>query len=178
MMQCIQPGADPHTSACLPFALDDQEALMGLTFTRCVVPFCVWKDFGPYSVKTLVCPSPTGEHVVIFRIFLNHFMIHPQLRNINLHNVKYSLISRNPREHVFVVQSSFFVVTFLSFLSRILSLMQITVEVNPHPRIAPRVNMWSVTFFFFFSFLCLLLNVGACVQHIAQEGQVEWTTLA
>ena len=33
--------------------------------------------------------------------------------------------------------------------------------------------MWSVTFFFF---LCHLLNVGACICHIVQEGLVEWTT--
>jgi hypothetical protein len=39
--------------------------------------------------------------------------------------------------------------------------------------------MWSVFFFFFFFFfLSHLLNVGACVRHIAREGQVEWTTLA
>ena len=57
--------------------------------------------------------------------------------------------------------------------------MQTIKEVNPHPHIAPRVNMWSVTFLFLFifSFLCHLLNVGACVRHIAREGQVEWTTL-
>ena len=42
--------------------------------------------------------------------------------------------------------------------------MQTTKEVNPHPHIAPCVNMWSVFFFFFF------LNVGACVHHIAREG--------
>jgi hypothetical protein len=54
--------------------------------------------------------------------------------------------------------------------------MQITKEVNPHLCIVPCVNMWSVTFFFFF-FFCHLLNVGVCVRHIAQEGQVEWTTL-
>ena len=54
--------------------------------------------------------------------------------------------------------------------------MQITKEVNPHPCIVPCVNMWSVTFFFFF-FFCHLLNVGVCVRHITQEGQVEWTTL-
>jgi hypothetical protein len=60
--------------------------------------------------------------------------------------------------------------------------MQTTQEVNPHPRIAPCVNMWGgiffFFFFFFFFFLCHLLNVGACVRHIAREGQVEWTTLA
>jgi hypothetical protein len=50
--------------------------------------------------------------------------------------------------------------------------MQTTKEVNPHLRIASRVNMWSVFFFFFF-FFSHLLNVGAYVYHIAQEGQVE-----
>ena len=105
--------------------------------------------------------------------------IHLKLRNINLHNVTHSLISRNPREWMFVVQFSFLIVTFLSFISWILSLMQTTKEVNPHPRIAPCVNMWSVTFLFLlFFFLCHLLNVGSCPRHIDREGQVEWTTLA
>jgi hypothetical protein len=74
---------------------------------------------------------------------------------------------------MFVVQFSLLIVTFLFLISRNLSLMQTTKEVNPHPHIAPCVNMWSVFFFFF----CHLLNVGACVHHIAWEGQVEWTTL-
>jgi hypothetical protein len=53
-------------------------------------------------------------------------------------------------------------------------------EVNPHPRIVLGVNMWSATLLLIILLLllCHLLNVGACVQHIAQEGQVEWTTLA
>jgi hypothetical protein len=34
----------------------------------------------------------------------------------------------------------------LSYITK-LSLMQTTQEVNPHPRIAPCVNMWSVFFF-------------------------------
>ena len=50
--------------------------------------------------------------------------------------------------------------------------MQTTQEVNPHTHVAPCVNMWSV-----FSFFSFFLNVGACVRHIAQEGQVEWSTL-
>jgi hypothetical protein len=75
---------------------------------------------------------------------------------------------------MFVVQISFLIVTFLSFISQILSLMQTIKEVNPHPRVAPCVNMWSVFFFFF---LCHLLNVGACICHILWEGQGEWTTL-
>ena len=79
---------------------------------------------------------------------------------------------------MFVVQNSLLIVTFLSLISRNLSLMKTTKEGNPHPRIAPCVNMWSVTLFLFFIFfLCHLLNVGACVRHIAWEGQVEWTTL-
>ena len=55
-------------------------------------------------------------------------------------------------------------------------IMQTTKEVNPHFGIASCVNMWSVFFFFFF--FCHLLNVGACVRHIDQDNQVEWTTLA
>ena len=76
---------------------------------------------------------------------------------------------------MFVVQISLLIVTFLSLISRILSLMQTTKEVYPHPCIAPCVNVWSATFFFFF-FLCHLLIVGACICHIAWEGQVKWTT--
>ena len=68
---------------------------------------------------------------------------------------------------------------FSSLYHEFLSLVQTTQEVNPHPRIAPCVNMWSATFLFFFSFsfsLCHLLNVGAGICHITREGQVEWTT--
>ena len=83
--------------------------------------------------------------------------IHPKLRNINLHNVTHSLISRNPGKRMFVVQISLLIVTFLSLISWILSLMQTTQEVNPHPRIASCVNMWSVTFLFLFFFFFFLL---------------------
>ena len=98
--------------------------------------------------------------------------VHPKLQNFNLHNITHSLISRNPRERMFVVQISLLVVTFLSLISRSMSLKQSTKEVNPHHHIAPCVNMWSVCFFF----SCHLLNVGACNCHIVWEGQVEWTT--
>ena len=101
-------------------------------------------------------------------------LVHPKLRNINPRNVSHSLISRSPRERMFVGQLSFLIVTFLSLTSRNLSLVQTTKDVNPHPRIAPCVSMWSAFFFFYFG----LLNVGACIRHIAWEGQVQWTTLA
>ena len=87
--------------------------------------------------------------------------------------MSHSLISWNSRERMFIVHISLLIVIFLSLESQILSFMQTTKEVNPHPRIASCVNMWSVFFFFFF---CHLLNVGACVHHIVQEGQMEWTT--
>ena len=90
--------------------------------------------------------------------------LHPKLCNIDLHNITHSLISWKPRKQMFLVQISLLIVTFLSLISQNLSLMQATKEVNPHPCIALCVNMWSVTFFFFF--WCHLLNVGACICHI------------
>ena len=66
------------------------------------------------------------------------------------HNIPHSLVSRKPRERMFVVQISLLVVIFLSLISQVLSLVQATKEVNSHPRIALCVNMWSVFFFFFF----------------------------
>ena len=111
---------------------------------------------------------PQLVHILI------EYALRPKLHDINPHNVAHSLISRNPREQMFVVEISLLIVTFLSLISQTLSLMQTIKEVNPHPCIAPCVNMWSVTFFFFF--FCHLLNVGACICHIAWEGQVEWTT--
>ena len=93
------------------------------------------------------------------------------------HHITHFLISQNPRERMFVVQISLLIVTFLSLISWIMSLMQCPKEVNPHPRIVPCVNMWSVTFLFlFFFYSCHLLNVGACICHIARDGQVKWTT--
>ena len=102
--------------------------------------------------------------------------LHPKLRNINLHNVTHSLTYQNRRERMFVVQISLLIVTFLSLISRNLSLMQITKEVNPHPRIVPCVNMWNVTFlilFFFFYLYHLLLTVGACVA--ASPKKAKWS---
>ena len=71
--------------------------------------------------------------------------IHPKLYSVNPHNITQSLISQNPRERMFVVHSPFLIVTFVSLISWILSLMQATKEVHPHPHIAPCVNMLSVT---------------------------------
>jgi hypothetical protein len=113
---------------------------------------------------------PAGYMLDIFRFGFHLCEVHAKLRNINFHNVTNSLISWNRRERMFVAQISLQPVTFLSLISRNLSLMQNTKEVNTHIHIAPCVNMWSVFFFFFFFFLCHLLNVGACVRHMAREG--------
>ena len=95
--------------------------------------------------------------------------IHPRLCNINPHNVTHSLTSRNPRERMFVVQISFLIVTFLSLISRILSLVQTTQEVNPHPRIAPCVTMWSATFVFLFFFPFLMPLVECWCMHMSHH---------
>ena len=77
---------------------------------------------------------------------------------------------------MFIVQISLLIVTFLSLISQILLLLQTTKEVNPHPHTAPRVFKWSVNFLFLLFFLHHSLNVGACICHIAREGQVESRT--
>jgi hypothetical protein len=69
---------------------------------------------------------------------------------------------------MFIVQILLLIVTLLFLISRVLPLLQTIEEVNSYPCIAPSVNMWNVFFFLF-----RLLNVGACVRHIAWEGQVE-----
>jgi hypothetical protein len=50
------------------------------------------------------------------RVILVSKKILPELRNINLHKVMHSLISRNPRERMFVVQISLLIATFLSLI--------------------------------------------------------------
>ena len=55
-------------------------------------------------------------------IIMSREQLHPKLRNINFHNVTQSLISQNPREHMFVVQISLLIFTILSLTSQNLSL--------------------------------------------------------
>ena len=70
---------------------------------------------------------------IVFALWSSPNHIHPRLCNINFHDNTHSLISRNPRERMFVVQISLLIVTFLSLISRIMSLMQSIKEVNPQP---------------------------------------------
>ena len=72
---------------------------------------------------------------------------HPKLHSIKPPYCSQSLISQNPREHMFLVQISLLIVTFLPLTSRALPLMQTTKEVDSHPHIVPYVNMWSVFFY-------------------------------
>jgi hypothetical protein len=54
-----------------------------------------------------------GNHLVS-----NHTDVHPKLHDMNPHNVPRSLISRNSRERMFIVQISLLIVTFLSLISQ------------------------------------------------------------
>ena len=62
----------------------------------------------------------------------------------------HSLISWNPGERMFVGQISLLVASLSPPYIMDCVIMQTGKEVNPHPRIAPCVNMWSVFLFFFF----------------------------
>ena len=53
--------------------------------------------------------------------------------------------------------------------------MQTTQEVNPTPS---HCAMYQHVECCLLLLLPLFLNLGACVRHVAREGQVEWTTLA
>ena len=68
---------------------------------------------------------------------------------------------------MFVVQISLLVITFISFVSQILPLMQATKEVNPHPRIVPCVDVWSATFFDF-----MVLETNLAISYIDVNGIV------
>ena len=110
-------------------------------------------------------------------LFGPKLVLHPKLHNINLHNITRSRISQNPRKRMFIVQILLLIVTSFSLISRTLSLMQTIIEVNPHPRIAPCVNMWSFTFLFLFFFFFLYHFYCWCMHmRHRPEGQVEWTT--
>jgi hypothetical protein len=99
-------------------------------------------------------------------------VVHPKLHIINPHNVTHSLISRSPREHMFLVQISHLIVTIFFLISQILSLMQTTKEANPHPCIAPCGNMWSVTSLFLILFLLLMPFVGCwCMRPPHRPGR-------
>ena len=135
-------------------------AVWDLLFT---CPTHTYGKGGCWWVPLSACPTPTnlGDHCLpVSKLWCGRSntlaakgsMVHPKLHNINSQNVTRSLISQNPREWMLVVQISLLIVTFLSLISQNLSLMQATKEVNPRPRIAPCVNMWSVTFFFFLFF--------------------------
>ena len=92
---------------------------------------------------------------------------------MNLHNITHSLISQKPREHMAQFKSHSLLSHFSPLYHKILSLMQTTKEVNPHPHIAPCVNMWSVFFFFFFLCHCrMLVHAYATLR-----GAVKWSGL-
>ena len=101
-----------------------------------------------------------SQHVLIGII-----CVHPKLRNINLHNVTHSLLSQNPRERLFVVQISLLFVTFLSLISQNLSIMQNHQRSQPTP--SHCIMCQHVECLLLLLLLFHLLNVGACVRHIA-----------
>ena len=148
---------------------------------------CMTSQVAHFLAMCLVLLSPMRtkpiKHKLMKVMFLPNLLhlgkIHPKLHDINLHNTTHSLISWNPRERMFVVQISLLIVIFFSLISRVFFIINANHQRSqPTPSHAPHVNTGSVTFLFlfFFFFLCHLLNVGACICHIARDDQVECTT--
>ena len=133
----------------------------------------IWYSISRYAKRMLRRMSNVISLSIInwISIFLKRYQIHPKLRNINPHNVTHSLTSQNPREWMFLVQISLLIIKFLFLISQGFSWIQTIKEVNPHSRIAPCFNRWSV-FLFLFLFLCHLLNCWCWIYHIVMEGQV------
>ena len=89
---------------------------------------------------------PLNAHRTLLPLLAFFFSyVHLKLRNTNLHNVTHSLIFQNPREQMSIVQISFLIVTFLSLVSRILSVMQTTQEVNHTPLAFCHVSICGVS---------------------------------
>ena len=64
-----------------------------------------------YSIKChIVCYVTVVSFLII--------EVHPKLHNINFHNVTHSLISWNPREHMFIVQISPYCHISLSYIMK------------------------------------------------------------
>jgi len=95
----------------------------------------IYNTLVDYPILVYLHPNTCDIFWCILVYFVS--LIHPKLHVINLHNVTHSLISRNPREWMFIAQISLLIVTFLSLISWFFSLMQTTKEVNPHTHIAP-----------------------------------------
>ena len=92
---------------------------------------------------------------------LTFFYEHSNLCNINLCNVTHFLITQNPMDRMFVVESySLLSQVFLPYICGFV--IRTTIEVNPYPRIVPCVCTRSVFFFFFFFFWCQFCHLLNC----------------
>ena len=92
---------------------------------------------------------------------LTFFYEHSNLCNINLCNVTHFLITQNPMDRMFVVESySLLSQVFLPYICGFV--IRTTIEVNPYPRIVPCVCTRSVFFFFFL--LLLLMPILPLIE--------------
>ena len=94
-------------------------------------------------------------------------LVQHKLHNINPYNTTHSLISRNPKERMPVVQISLLIVTFLSLISQICHVCKPPKKqpTPSHCAMCQYVESHLLILILLF-FRCHLLNVGACIyQH-------------
>ena len=76
---------------------------------------------------------------------------------------------------MFLVQISLLIVTFLSLISWVFPLLQTTMEVNPHPRIVPCVNVWECLFLILIVLLFLMSLFELLVHgYVTLLGKAKW----
>jgi hypothetical protein len=134
---------------------------------------------GPMSSGQYLVPWNIHQHSGMYLFQLSQLvcvLLHLKLRNINLHNVTHSLISWNPREHMFVVQISFLTVTFFFLYHKSCHQCKPSKK-STHTLALRHVSICGVSFSSSSSssYVTCWMLVHA-YAHVAHEGCVEWTT--
>ena len=104
----------------------------GNCWRSCLLSWGTYNYFLCSSFLSIVIEPEGGGAAASYRCTSWVWDTHSKLRDINLHHVTHSLISRNLREQMFIVRISLLIVTFLSFISRsLVTIVKLSEKSNP-----------------------------------------------